>query len=256
MAEHRSSRRPPGSGERCCRNNPPSAAAASRRRRSSRRRRRKRLQAGRRVAAAARAAQLHRAAVVDPPFARLEWFYARFADMFLLLHPLWKGSAMAASRPRSNSSNARQGLHVRLPHVRPVHPVVDRHVLPDELPQAAAQRPVRRRARQRQLRGRARHALRLGQGLGRLAQHGQGRRHPQRAEAGRPVAARNLGLATRHRAGRGGAEAAATGGASNEHKRPIQPTKIRKAFTCRWNPCPAIRRAGGWSACCAAANSR
>ena len=21
----------------------------------------------------------------------LEWFYARFADMFLLLHPLWKG---------------------------------------------------------------------------------------------------------------------------------------------------------------------
>jgi hypothetical protein len=23
----------------------------------------------------------------------LEWFYSRFADAFLLLHPLWKGSA-------------------------------------------------------------------------------------------------------------------------------------------------------------------
>ena len=31
-------------------------------------------------------------------------------------------------------------------------------------------------------------------------QHGQGRRHPRRAEAGRPVAARNLGLAAGHRA--------------------------------------------------------
>ena len=47
--------------------------------------------------------------------------------------------------------------------------VLDRHVLPDELPETVAQRPLRRRARQRQLRGRAGYALRLGQGVGRLA---------------------------------------------------------------------------------------
>ena len=100
----------------------------------------------------------------------LEWFYARFADMFLLLHPLWKGIGYGRVEGAGEvHREARQGLHVRLPHVRPVRAVVDRHVVPDELPQAAAQRPLRRRARQRQLRGRARHALRLGQGLGRLA---------------------------------------------------------------------------------------
>ncbi len=67
----------------------------------------------------------------------------------------------------------RQGPAVRLSHVRPVRAVLHGHVLPDELPQAVAQRSLRRRARQWQLRGRARHALRLGQGLGRLAQHGR-----------------------------------------------------------------------------------
>ena len=36
------------------------------------------------------------------------------------------------------------------------------HVLPDELPESAAQRPVRRRPLERQLRGLSRYALRLG----------------------------------------------------------------------------------------------
>ena len=48
-----------------------------------------------------------------------------------------------------------------LPHVRPLYPVVDRHVLSDELPQAIAQRALRRRPRRRQLRDRTDDALRL-----------------------------------------------------------------------------------------------
>ncbi len=41
----------------------------------------------------------------------------------------------------------RQGPGLGLPDVRPVRPALDRADLPDELPQDAAQRPLRRRAR-------------------------------------------------------------------------------------------------------------
>ena len=69
-------------------------------------------------------------------------------------------------RPVAAVERRGQGRAVRLPHVRPVHPVLDRHVLPDELPEGPAQRPLRRRARERQLRGLPGDALRLGAGLG------------------------------------------------------------------------------------------
>ena len=38
---------------------------------------------------------------------------------------------------------------LRLPDVRPVRPALDRHDLPDDLPEDAAQRPLRRRPRRR-----------------------------------------------------------------------------------------------------------
>jgi len=53
---------------------------------------------------------------------------------------------------------------------------LDRHVLPDELPEEHPQRALRRRAGQRPLRGQARDALRLGAGLRRRG-----------ADRGRPV---------------------------------------------------------------------
>ena len=65
-----------------------------------------------------------------------------------------------------------------------------RHVLPDELPEAAAQRPLRRRARRRPLRSQARDALRLGAGLGRLAADAlRAIAIAELAAAGRPSAA-------------------------------------------------------------------
>ena len=44
---------------------------------------------------------------------------------------------------------------VRLPHVRPVRALLDRHVVPDELPEGAQERPLRRRPPRRLLRGQA-----------------------------------------------------------------------------------------------------
>jgi hypothetical protein len=80
----------------------------------------------------------------------LEWFYRNFASAFLFLHPVWK----------------------KLGYNRVEKPItfVERNV--KGLSETAAQRPLRWRARQWQLRGRAGHALRLGSGLERLAQHG------------------------------------------------------------------------------------
>src|SRR6202789_514285 len=49
----------------------------------------------------------------------------------------------------------------------------DGHALPDELPQDPAQRTLRRRARQRPLRGQARDALRVGGGVSRQSAHSQ-----------------------------------------------------------------------------------
>jgi hypothetical protein len=50
----------------------------------------------------------------------LEWFYAKFADMFLLLHPLWKGIGYGRVEAPVKFVEKREGFHVRLPHVRPV----------------------------------------------------------------------------------------------------------------------------------------
>src|SRR3954471_9778729 len=55
-----------------------------------------------------------------------------------------------------------QGRLGRLQDVRAVRAELDRHVLPDELPQTIAQWTLWRRARERQLRGQARDALRVG----------------------------------------------------------------------------------------------
>ena len=66
-----------------------------------------------------------------------------------------------AARPHRERG---QGPGLRLPDVRPVRPALDRHDVPDELPEDAAQRALRRRARERPLRGQARDALRLGEG--------------------------------------------------------------------------------------------
>ena len=80
--------------------------------------------------------------------------------------------ARAPGGARRRARAQRQGAAVRLPDVRQVRAQRDRHVLPDELPQADAQRPLRRRAAERALRGQAGDALRLGAGLGRLAADG------------------------------------------------------------------------------------
>ena len=58
-----------------------------------------------------------------------------------------------------------QGPGLGVPDVRAVRAALDRHDLPDDLPEDAAQRAVRRRARGRALRGQARDALRLAEGL-------------------------------------------------------------------------------------------
>ena len=76
--------------------------------------------------------------------------------------PVPRASAMSASNGRSRAlETAVKGL---LFDCRMCGQCVllDRHVLPDELPERVAQRPVRRRARQRQLRGLSGYALRLG----------------------------------------------------------------------------------------------
>src|SRR5262245_57985469 len=49
-----------------------------------------------------------------------------------------------------------EGLSVRLSDVRTMRTLLDRHVLPDELPEDLAQRPLRRRPPERPLRGEAR----------------------------------------------------------------------------------------------------
>ena len=114
----------------------------------------------------------------------LERVYALFADLFLKLHPFWNFVGYCARRGAGEIRRAaREGLSLRLPHVRAVHPLLDRHVMPDELPEAAAQRSLRRRARQRQLRGRAGHALRLGAGLGGQPPHAGRRRDPARCRS-------------------------------------------------------------------------
>ncbi len=105
----------------------------------------------------------------------LEWFYAQFADVFLMLHPLWK--AIGYARAEGPVKFIEKRVKGFLFDCRMCGQCVLSSTgmsCPMNCPKQLAQRPLRRRARQRQLRGRARHALRLGQGLGRLAQHGKG----------------------------------------------------------------------------------
>ena len=74
-------------------------------------------------------------------------------------------------RPVAADRARRQGTAVRLPDVRAVRAELDRHGVPDELPEAVAQRTLRRRARERQLRSGAGDALRLGRSLARRRTH-------------------------------------------------------------------------------------
>ena len=77
-----------------------------------------------------------------------EAFYAGFERALIGLGPVLARIGFARlERPVAAVEKAVKVDAVRLPHVRPVHPVLDRHVLPDELPQDPAQRPLRRRAR-------------------------------------------------------------------------------------------------------------
>ena len=98
--------------------------------------------------------------------------------------------ALAArlAEPRDGTSRLprarRQEARLRLPDVRPVRAARHRHDVPDDLPQDAAQRPLRRRARGRALRGEAGDALRVGQGV-----------RPRRVAA---AAARRLARARAH----------------------------------------------------------
>ena len=110
----------------------------------------------------------------------LEWVYARFAKLFLHLHPFWNLVGYGrAEAPVKFVERRVKGLLFDCRMCGTVHPLLDRHVLPDELPQAAPERALRRRARQRPLRGGAGHALRLGAGLGGQPQHAGRRRHPR-----------------------------------------------------------------------------
>ena len=80
------------------------------------------------------------------------------------------GMTRARSHEAAPARRARrEDAGLRLPHVRAVRPALHRHDLPDDLPQDAAQRPVRRRPRGRHLRGRPVDALRVAQGVPALA---------------------------------------------------------------------------------------
>src|SRR5690606_18516558 len=109
------------------------------------------------------------------------------------LAPDWLRAPGNPVRPRRKS---REGPVVRLPHVRELHSVAYRHVVPDELPQAVAQRAMRRGPARRYLRSDAGHALCLGRRMGGSAAHAPGRvGHDRRAEAGRPFPPRQISLA-------------------------------------------------------------
>ena len=68
-------------------------------------------------------------------------------------------------KPLALIEKAVKGPDLGLPDVRSVRAALDRHDLPDELPEDAAQRALRRRAGERALRGQARDALRVAEGL-------------------------------------------------------------------------------------------
>ncbi len=129
----------------------------------------------------------------------LNAFYRAFESALVALHPLLQGHRLRAPRAPGRRRRARgQGAAVRLPHVRAVHPELHRHVLPDELPEEPAQRSVRRRARERQLRSDPGDEVRVARGGRRQRAHsGRQRRHPPGAGRGRPPPAGALLLAAR-----------------------------------------------------------
>src|SRR5271165_1302805 len=101
----------------------------------------------------------------------------------LRVRPRWPRPAPGADRlrtaraPGRRARGRRQRVPVRLPDVRRLRLVEDRHVLPDELPQSDAQRSLRRRPGRRTLRSLSGYALRLGEGLRRQPRHARwGRR--------------------------------------------------------------------------------
>ena len=86
-----------------------------------------------------------------------------------------------------------EGDRVGLPHVRAVHPALDGAVVPDALPEEPAERPLRRHAAGRELRGAARDEVRLGLRVGGLAAPAAvARSHPARRAAGRLAAPGNV----------------------------------------------------------------
>ena len=81
------------------------------------------------------------------------------------LDPGARGRRRRAHEPARDRRARGQGPDLGLPHVRAVRAARHRADLPDDLPEDAAQRAVRRRAPGRPLRGQARDALRVAQGL-------------------------------------------------------------------------------------------
>src|SRR5579862_8239051 len=124
------------------------------------------------------------------------------------LQPIVAGDWLPASgTPGGGDGAGRQGRAVRLQDVRAVRAQLHRHVLSDELPEAAAQWSLRRSARRRPLRGASGDALRVGGGGGRSrAYPGRLGITERRAAGGRPAIAGAFGLAARG-AGKVGAAA-------------------------------------------------
>ena len=112
-----------------------------------------------------RSSDARRAALVGAPCAR-----ARDHLSPVRARPGGAGSAVATGRLRARRATRggrgthREGLPVRLPDVRAVRAELDRHVLPDELSQGAAQRALRRRTPRWPVRSGPADAMRLGRG--------------------------------------------------------------------------------------------
>ncbi len=136
-------------------------------------------------------------------------------------------SAVAARRLRARRAAGggrrarRQGLPVRLPDVRAMRAELDRHVLSDELPEGAAQRTLRRRARRRPLRSGSADAMRLGRRDRRQRPDARGQRsRARRAVRGRPAGSP---AARRGSRWRGKSRRAARGGRRHDLRRRAGP---------------------------------
>jgi hypothetical protein len=134
----------------------------------------------------------------------LEWFYSRFADLFLLLHPVWNGIGyrrvekpvkFVEKRVKGFMFDCRMCGHCILSSTGMSCPM--------NCPKQLRNGPcggVRANGNCEVEPDMPCVWVKAWEGS---QQHEEGRRHPRRPEAGRPVAARDLGLAARHRTGRG-----------------------------------------------------